>query len=122
MEHGEDLVAALVREVREESGCEVEVGGLLGVYSNLGRPEGGVPEQVHLVFACEWVRGEPRAGGECLEAGWFGVEEALGLVGAPQQRAKLEDALAGSGLRYRAFRTRPYESVLGRRLDGRERR
>jgi ADP-ribose pyrophosphatase YjhB (NUDIX family) len=121
VEHGEDLVSALQREVKEESGCEVEVMGLLGVYSNLGRPERGVPEQVHLVFGCEWVRGEPRAGNECLEAGWFGPEEALRLVEAPQQRAKLEDALAGSGLWYRAFRTQPYESVLDRRLDRKER-
>ena len=38
VELGEDLVAALKREVREESGCEVEVGNLLSVSSNTGRP------------------------------------------------------------------------------------
>jgi ADP-ribose pyrophosphatase YjhB (NUDIX family) len=115
-ERGEDLVSALEREVREESGCEVEVGGLIGVYSNLGRPEVGVPEQLHLAFACGWLRGEPRAGDECTDAGWFGAEEALRMVEAPQQREKLTDALARSGLRYRAFRTRPYEAILDRTI------
>ena len=41
VELGEDLPAALRREVREESGCEIEVGRLVGVYSNLGRPDRG---------------------------------------------------------------------------------
>jgi ADP-ribose pyrophosphatase YjhB (NUDIX family) len=41
VELGEDLAVALKREVREESGCEIEVGRLVGVYSNLGGPERG---------------------------------------------------------------------------------
>lgn len=117
VELGEDLAAALKREVREEAGCEVAVGGLLGVSSNLGRPERGVPEQVVLTFSCEWVGGEPRAGDECSEAGWFTPDEALGLVQAPQQKAKLSDALRPEkGLRYRSYRTRPYEALLDEEL------
>jgi 8-oxo-dGTP diphosphatase len=64
VELGDDLFAALKREVREEAGCEVEVGGHLSVNSNLGRPERDVPEMVVLAFFCEWVGGEPRAGDE----------------------------------------------------------
>lgn len=51
VELGEDLISALKREVREESNCEVEVGGLLSVNSNLGRPKEGVPEMVVLTFS-----------------------------------------------------------------------
>lgn len=47
-------------EVREESGCEVEVSGLLSANSNLGSLERGVPEMVVLAFTCEPVGGEPR--------------------------------------------------------------
>ena len=43
VELGEDLFAALRREVREEAGVEVEVGGLSSVNSNLGRPGGECP-------------------------------------------------------------------------------
>lgn len=113
VELGEDLFAALRREVREEVGVEVEVGGLLSVNSNLGRPEKGIPEMVVLTFSCEWVGGEPCAGDECVDAGWFSLEEALELVWAPQQRVKLLEATrAERGQRYRAYRTRPYEELL----------
>jgi 8-oxo-dGTP diphosphatase len=114
---GEDLFMALKREVREESGCEVEVGGLFSVNSNLGRPERGVPEMVVLSFSCRWVSGEPCAGDECVDAGWFALEEALELVRAPQQRAKLLDAIRPEqSPRYRAYRTRPYEALLEEEL------
>lgn len=117
VELGEDLVAALKREVREESGCEVEVGNLLSVSSNLGRPEEGVPEMVVFAFSCGWVGGEPSAGDECAEAGWFSPDESLGLVEAPQQKAKLLDAFGpGRGPRYRSYRTRPYEALLEEHL------
>ena len=115
VELGEDLVTALRREVREEGGCEVEVGGLVCVHSNLGRPEKGVPEQVVLTFRCRWVGGEPRAGEECSDAALFPADEALRLVEAPQQREKLRDALAPPEdleVRYREYRTEPYEAVL----------
>ncbi len=119
---GEDLIEALERETREECGVEVGAVSLVGVYSNLGRPERGLAEQVNFAFRCEWAGGEARAGDECAEAGWFGVEEARGMVGAPQQRAKLEDALAGApGVRYRAYRTYPYEVSREGMVKGRGR-
>ena len=116
VEHGEDLVAALKREIREESSVKVEVGRLVGIYSNLGRVEEGIPEQVVLTFSCEWVNGEACAGEECSEAGWFAAEEALELVKAPQQKAKLRDALTDDGgVRYLAYRIQPYEVLLEER-------
>ena len=110
VEQGEDLIAALRREVREESGCEVEVGRLVGVYSNTGSPE-----QVMFTFLCRHTGGEPCGGEECLEAGWFTVEEALEVVTHPAQAGKLRDALSnsGEGVTYRAYRTRPSYSVSG---------
>lgn len=45
------------------------------------------------------------------------MEEALGLVEAPQQKAKLLDAVRPEGgLRYRSYRTRPYEALTDERL------
>ena len=38
VEQGEDLIAALKREVQEETGCEIEIGRLTGVTSNVGAP------------------------------------------------------------------------------------
>jgi 8-oxo-dGTP diphosphatase len=110
VELGEDLVEALKREIREESSVEVEAVRLVGVYSNLGRPERGLAEQVNFAFCCVWVGGEPCAGEECTEAGFFEADEARRIVKAPQQSAKLEDAVDGAPeVRYRAYRTYPYE-------------
>jgi 8-oxo-dGTP diphosphatase len=67
VELGEDLLTALEREVREEAGMEIEVGNLLSVNSNLGRPEEDVPEMVVLAFSCRHLSGEPRAGEECSD-------------------------------------------------------
>ena len=39
VEQGEDLIQALIREAREESGCEVQVERLVGVYTNPTPPE-----------------------------------------------------------------------------------
>jgi ADP-ribose pyrophosphatase YjhB (NUDIX family) len=112
VELGEDLIAALRREIREESGCEVSVGDLVAVYSNLGRPEEGTPEQVMATFLCEWRSGEPTGGDECLDAAWFSAEEALRRITHPAQATKLRDALAATGaVVYRAYRTRPWEMV-----------
>ena len=116
VELGEGLTVALKCEVREESGCEIDVGRLVGVYSNLGRPAKGVPEQINFAFSCRWIEGEPRAGDECVGAGWYSVAEALELVVAPQQSGKLRDALAASpGVTYRSYRTYPYEVLCERR-------
>ncbi len=56
VELGEDLVTALKREVIEESGCDVEVQQLIGVYSNVGGL--GI---VMFLFLCTHLLGVPQA-------------------------------------------------------------
>src|SRR5690242_1366197 len=71
VELGEELIAALIREVDEESGCEVEVERLVGVYSNIAPPE-----KVIFMFRGRHRSGAPCPSDETLEAGWFSVEQA----------------------------------------------
>jgi 8-oxo-dGTP pyrophosphatase MutT (NUDIX family) len=110
VERGEDLIAALAREVREESGCDVAVGRLVGVYSNVG-PLG----IVMFTFLCRHIGGAVCAGDECSAAGWFAPEEATRLVTNPAQAAKLRDALAADGVVYRAYTTQPEQTPQGLR-------
>lgn len=103
VELGEDLITAIKREITEESGCEVTVGRLVGVYSNVGGL--GI---VMFTFLCTHVAGEPQGGDECAEAGWFTRSEALRLVTHPAQASKLRDALDAdtmSGIVYRVYQT-----------------
>ena len=110
VELGEDLIAALIRETHEESGCEVEVERLAGIYTN---PV--APEKVMFQFAGTHVSGTPRGSEETTEAGWFTIDKALQLVTFPANLAKLNDALrAGERPIYRVYSTQPYTVRLER--------
>ncbi len=78
VEEGEDLLTALRREIREETGVEARPTKLAVVSSNLRQPT-----KVLFDFLCAWERGEPRRNEvESLEVGWFECEKALEMVSA----------------------------------------
>ena len=62
---GEVVEQAAVREVLEETGVEVRIERLLGVYSSAGDPI------VFVAYAGVVTGGEPRAGEEAIEIGLF---------------------------------------------------
>ncbi|RME84527.1 MAG: NUDIX domain-containing protein [Caldilineae bacterium] len=63
---------ALVREMREETGLEVEVTRLVGAYLYLGN----LKRDHIFIFECRRLAGEVRVdGGEIAEAGWFHPDE-----------------------------------------------
>jgi ADP-ribose pyrophosphatase YjhB (NUDIX family) len=74
LELHETIQAGLVREVREETGLEVEPQALSGVYKNMRR---GI---VALVFRCRIVGGEPRPTREALEVSWLNPDEVRNLM------------------------------------------
>ncbi len=72
LEQGEGIIDAARREVREETGLEVKVQGLIGIYRNT---EDNV---MFFVFLARPVRGEIRhRKGELLDARWFTVKELM---------------------------------------------
>jgi ADP-ribose pyrophosphatase YjhB (NUDIX family) len=86
MEEGETVDEALRREVYEETGLEVEVGQLVGVYS---KPQ---KQEVVLTFRCDVHNGEPHETDETLECRYF-VPDALPPNTLPKHRQRVEDAL-----------------------------
>ncbi len=62
---GESVTDAARREVKEETGLEVEIGPLVGVYDSPNRPV------VFIVYSASIVHGQPRAGQEVQEVGFF---------------------------------------------------
>ncbi len=67
---GERVEDAAAREVREETGIEVEVGSLLGVWSTTGE------QVVVIAYRADAVGGWLKPGPEALAAAWVPLEPA----------------------------------------------
>jgi 8-oxo-dGTP diphosphatase len=92
VELDDSLEGAVAREVKEESGIEVDVVRLSGVYKNVGAKGTCV---VSLVFLCRAVGGNPSTGDETFDVGWFSAEEAVRMISRERMRIRLRDALSG---------------------------
>ena len=73
---GESLTEATRREIKEETGLDVEVGALIEVFDRVHRLEGRV--QYHFVivdYLCVPCGGELRAGDDAEAVAWVGGHE-----------------------------------------------
>ena len=79
VEFGETFEQAIVREMREEVGVEIEVGELLGICNHI------IPEEhqhwVSPTYICKIISGTPTIlePQKCDQIGWFSIEEAIQL-------------------------------------------
>lgn len=111
VELGEDAVTAWVREVKEESGYDIEVTCLTNVLQNIGGPNS--EPKLGLVFFGRLVGGEPETSEESLAVGWFCQEEMLKLIESPPTRDRVIDSLAFQGkVMLKVYRSKPDFNVL----------
>jgi 8-oxo-dGTP diphosphatase len=100
IEPGESIAECLVREVREETGVEVEPLRLVGIYSDpaYGHVILDNGDELYVViaaFECRVLGGVPRPDGEeSLEVAYFSTDDLPASL-APVHRLRIEDALAG---------------------------
>ncbi len=76
LEFGERLEDAVRREVREETGIEITVSGLVGVFEALPHEIGQLTHTVMVDYFAEWVSGEPVADDDAAEAAFVSFDEA----------------------------------------------
>ena len=88
---GEVLEAAAAREVEEETGLQVRIDRLLGVYSTAG------DRTIFIAFAGSVIGGEIVAGEECLEVAAF-PPRSLPALAFPHDDAIVRAWAAGAGL------------------------
>jgi 8-oxo-dGTP diphosphatase len=113
VEEGEQLQEAIHREIKEETGIEVKLQGITGIYQNITK---GI---ICIVFRGEYVSGTPRtAEGETMEVLFtkVGVENVDKWIKRPHFQTRLLDAIDPTYLPFEAFYLRPYELI--KRYEG----
>jgi ADP-ribose pyrophosphatase YjhB (NUDIX family) len=89
---GETAAAAVVREVKEETGLVVEPLRMLGIYDG-HRHRSGLPYHFYnIVFECRWVGGTLTRTAEALDLGYFRPEALPPLM--PHLQQAVADAFA----------------------------
>jgi ADP-ribose pyrophosphatase YjhB (NUDIX family) len=79
LELGETLAQAAVREVREETGIECEVTGVVGLYSNpnhvIAYDDGEVRQEFSICFRARYLTGSTATSNESKEVFWVSVDK-----------------------------------------------
>jgi ADP-ribose pyrophosphatase YjhB (NUDIX family) len=97
-EIGETISGAAVRETREETGIDVEIVGLIGIYSDpdhvVAYADGEVRQQFSICLRGAYVSGEPVCSDESLEVRWVDRDELDALAIHPSMRLRIDHGYA----------------------------
>jgi len=113
VEVGENLLDALSREIKEESGIDTIVSYLIGVHSNtrIHKWYDGVtdvPTKVMFDYVCKPVSGELSISEETTDSRWVAKDKVLDLITAPAIRMRYQAYLDFDGaINYTEYVTKP---------------
>ena len=106
VEPGEALQDALIREIKEETGVDVEITGFIGVCKNIQK------DVVNIDFSCRYRGGELATSDESVRVKWVNKDEALDLVTFPLTKKRLEKMLSvDNKVSIFNFKREPFEVV-----------
>jgi len=97
LDFGESLTSCAIREVREETGLQIRITGLIGTYTDphilIAYSDGEVKQEFTFVYAAEIESGELKIDNESKEALWVPPMSAVELPLAESQQRRLKDVL-----------------------------
>jgi 8-oxo-dGTP diphosphatase len=122
VEIGENLIDALIRETKEESGMEIYVNKLFCVSSNTCTYQGYngydiIPTKVIMGFTCKYNGGEFCDSDETTESLWVSKDKVLDFLDVPDFIDKFKAYLNFSGdVQYLEYITKPEYNLKLERL------
>ena len=96
LQYGERLEDAVRREVLEETGISIRIGGLIGVFEVTPGDDADPAFDRHVImidYWAEWERGEPVAGDDAAAAEFVAVDQALKRISWDETRRAIAGAL-----------------------------
>ncbi len=97
MDPGESAAEACVREVLEETGLEVKITKLVGIYTSpdllIEFPDGKKIQPVAFSFEAEITGGELGLSGETIDFGWYTVAEMEAMDTMENHVERIHDAV-----------------------------
>jgi ADP-ribose pyrophosphatase YjhB (NUDIX family) len=98
MDIGETLAASAIREVKEETGFDVHIERIVGIYSDpahvFAYSDGEVRQEFSICLACTIVGGSLAVSHESTDVRFVSVAELEGLEMHPSIRKRIDDYLA----------------------------
>lgn len=112
IEPGETFQEALRREIREESGVEVEITGFVGICKNIEK------DIVNIDFTCRYTGGELTTSDESTEVVWVTPEEAMDMITFPLTEKRLANMLSDrADVSLFGFKREPFETFDDERFE-----
>ncbi|GLC29077.1 NUDIX hydrolase [Clostridium omnivorum] len=102
VEVGENLIEAVAREIKEESGIDVKVEKLFAISSNIATNKGyngvkEVPTKVMMDFICTFIDGKLCTSDENSESCWIPKDKVLEMITTPAIRQRFQAYLNYDG-------------------------
>jgi ADP-ribose pyrophosphatase YjhB (NUDIX family) len=99
-EIGESIADTVIREVKEETGYDVEVETITGTYTDprhvMAYDDGEVRQQFSIAFRARLIGGEAQTSSESDQVEWVEPERIDQLELHPSMRLRIAHALAGN--------------------------
>ena len=97
MDVGEDIRATVVREVKEETGLDVQLDYVIGIYTNphhiIAFSDGEIRQQFSICFSCTLIGGEIQVSEESHEVAFFSNADIEHLHMHPSIRLRIQHYL-----------------------------
>jgi 8-oxo-dGTP pyrophosphatase MutT (NUDIX family) len=97
MDVGESMADTVVREVKEETGIDAEVTGVVGIYTNpnhvMAYDDGEVRQQCSICFTTRMLGGQLATSSETSEVTWVAPDRLDSLNMHPSMRLRIDHYL-----------------------------